>query len=87
MAPQHLDTFLLHRYWFPISFERGIGVTAYSVEDAMQLLESLLSQRIAEIDLQSVVEDVDIRALDQNHVIPNMGLPNVRGIWYPRLNA
>ena len=86
MVSEPRGTALLHRYWFPTSLGRGIGVTAYSVEDAKLLLESALPHRIADIDLHTVTEDVDIRILDQNHVIPNMGLHNVRGVWYPRLN-
>jgi len=30
-------------------------------------------------------EDVDVRALDGGHVLPNMGDPSVRGVWYPRV--
>jgi hypothetical protein len=32
----------------------------------------------------AVIEDVDVRELDQGHVVPNMGDPTVRGVWYPR---
>ncbi len=28
-------------------------------------------------------EDVDISRLDQNHVVPNIGIAAVRGIWFP----
>jgi hypothetical protein len=28
-------------------------------------------------------EDVDIRALDQKHVQPNMETPTWRGVWFP----
>jgi len=31
----------------------------------------------------SSIEDVDIRTLDQGHVIPNMLPPSWRGIWFP----
>jgi hypothetical protein len=27
-----------------------------------------------------------VRDLDQGHVIPNMGPPNLRGVWFPMLN-
>jgi hypothetical protein len=30
------------------------------------------------------VADVDIRTLDQAHVMPNMGLVVRPGVWYPR---
>jgi hypothetical protein len=87
MISQQLDTSLLHRYWFSTTSGPGIGVTAYSVEDARRLLETALPHLIADIDPNTVIEDVDIRSLDQNHVIPNIGPPNVRGTWYPRLNV
>ena len=31
-----------------------------------------------------VIDDVDVRDLDQRHVVPNMGDPAVRGVWFPR---
>jgi len=34
-----------------------------------------------------IVPDVDIRTLDQNHVVPNMGVVTSRGVWYPRRNV
>jgi hypothetical protein len=33
-----------------------------------------------------VIENVDIRTLDQNHVVPNIGPCNVHGLWYPPEN-
>ena len=30
-----------------------------------------------------IVANVDVRSLDQGHVIPNMGPCSNRGIWYP----
>jgi hypothetical protein len=87
MIPQPLDASLLHRYWFPTTSRLGIGVSAYSVEDAKHLLETTAPDLIADIEPTTVIEDVDIHTLDQNHVIPNMGPPTIRGIWYPRLNV
>jgi hypothetical protein len=61
----------------------GFGVTAHSLEDAEALLAAAgyVAQRDYEPSL--VVEDVDIRGLDQDHVVPNMGPPAIRGVWYP----
>jgi hypothetical protein len=70
---------LLRRFWFPRTVGLGYGVTAYSVEDARQLLR----QAGLSGEGESVVEDVDIRTLDQGHVIPNMRPPNLRGVWFP----
>jgi hypothetical protein len=78
-----LNDSLLKRFWFKIEKGHGIGVTAYTIDDAIALIakESLLiNTQIVEI-----IEDVDIQSLDQNHVIPNMGPPNFRGIWFPNL--
>ena len=61
------------------------GVTAFSFEDAAQLLRRAgfpLEQGVA----VKVTEDVTVDQLDQKHVVPNMGPMQVRGVWYPRLN-
>ena len=63
----------------------GVGVTAYSVEDARTLIAS--EPTLSSADIDGVVENVDIRTLDKGHVIPNMGPPNIRGIWFPSLNS
>lgn len=36
------------------------------------------------LEIKEIVPDVDIRTLDQRHVIPNMEVPVVRGVWFPR---
>lgn len=33
-----------------------------------------------------IIEDIDIRQLDQGHVIPNMGVVTFEGVWFPNLN-
>jgi hypothetical protein len=81
-----LSNSLLHRYWFALSRGLGIGVTAYSREDA-----EIMAMRACEasgwgFEVVDVITDVDVRDLDQNHVIPNMGAPNVKGVWFPMLN-
>jgi hypothetical protein len=81
---------LLHRYWFkfdppscPMGFTLGCGVTAYSREDAEELLREHVFKDEEMPRVISVVEDVDVRTLDQNHVVPNMGVVSLRGIWFP----
>jgi hypothetical protein len=75
---------LLIRFWFNIDGKLGYGVTAYSLDDAILLL----SEAVDDFDLTSstVVENIDVSTLDQNHVIPNMGAPNFQGVWFPDLN-
>jgi len=76
---------LLTRFWFKMESGYGVGVTAYSVEDARTLIANELT--LSNADINGVVEDVDIETLDNGHVIPNMGPPNIRGIWFPNLNS
>ena len=72
----------LQRFWFrrPVGF--GYGVTAYSIEDAEQLLTRAGLSR----DWVEVIEDVDVSSLDEGHVLPNIGGVTFRGVWYPALN-
>jgi hypothetical protein len=73
---------LLRRFWFRRPVGSGYGVTAYSVEDAEQLLARAGLVR----DWVEVVEGVDVSSLDAGHVLPNIGLVIFRGVWYPALN-
>jgi hypothetical protein len=77
----------LRRFWFPIPGHLGIGVTAASRAEA----EVLASKAAAELQWSfiaaSVVEDIDVRDLDQGHVVPNMAPPDWRGVWFPRLSV
>ena len=70
------------RYWFKTRLRLGIGVTAHTLEDARRMI----SERLA-IDgfgeIIEIVANVDVRSLDQGHVIPNLGPCSNRGIWYP----
>jgi hypothetical protein len=81
----------LHRFWFRfesssdlfIGRALGCGVTAVDRRAA----EDLLRTEVFHGQLPQVVEvikDVDVRDLDQGHVIPNMGDPSIRGVWFPR---
>jgi hypothetical protein len=75
---------LLTRFWFiAADGDRlpGIGVTAFSLDDAERLIDDEITLR--GITLLSVIKDVDIRSLDQDHIVPNIGPVNFRGIWYP----
>jgi hypothetical protein len=83
-TPLHYS--LLRRYWFQTKTGFGFGVTAYSIADARELLAAVIHDRYRESEVLTITEDVDIRSLDQAHVISNMGPPNLRGVWYPLLN-
>jgi len=86
MSGSHYHKSLLRRFWFHTKQGCGIGVTAFSKDDAEQLLaEAAQTILWLNTEVTEVVEDVDVRDLDQDHVIPNMAPPSFRGIWYPRL--
>jgi hypothetical protein len=74
---------LLKRFWFKTKNHYGLGVTAFSLADAESLIRQANLQTNYEI--LEIIEDVDIQTLDQNHVVPNMGTPNFRGVWFPNI--
>ena len=80
------------RFWFefdnttefPQCMGIGCGVTAIDYNDAIKLIEKSVLNNNSIPTIKKVIENVDIRDLDQLHVIPNMESPNLRGIWFPR---
>lgn len=76
----------LRRFWFALPRGLGVGVTAHSRVEAERLAREACLQSGWSFEAAQVIEDVDVRDLDQNHVAPNMGPPNFRGVWFPRLN-
>lgn len=85
-------------YWFVIypDWRYGplnAGVTAYTVQEALELLlknfkmfnawEAL--ERIKETEVE-VIENIDIQLLDQEQVVKRMGPVTFRGVWFPRYN-
>jgi hypothetical protein len=88
---------ILIRYWFIVYTEapfgpRNIGATAYSKEEAVSLINESLKkitppELMTNVTMQTEsIENIDIRLLDQNHVIPNMGVVVRKGVWFPNLN-
>jgi hypothetical protein len=61
----------------------GCGVTAFGREDALGLIAEAVFAAKAMPPIKNVIEDVDITTLDEGHVIPNMGAPSERGVWFP----
>lgn len=86
MSNFELNSPLLRRYWFKTKGHFDFGVTAYSLEDAKQLVNEAARYFGENYELLEIIENVDVRTLDQGHIIPNMGAPNFRGVWYPNLN-
>jgi hypothetical protein len=82
---------MLRRFWFvfepfphPTALNVGCGVTGYDYDDAVQILQErvFVGQPLPRVS--RCLPDVDIRDLDQDHVIPNMGVVTLRGVWFPR---
>jgi hypothetical protein len=63
----------------------GFGVTAWSLDDAIEIIRALGYESYLPADLRelTVQEGVTVRELDQPHVVANMGPIVVRGMWYP----
>lgn len=67
--------------------KNGRPVTVASEAQARILAEATRAKYFPpEAIFLGVVPDVDVRTLDEGHVIPNMGPPAIRGVWYPKLN-
>ena len=83
----------MDRYWFEFDIDSafnfppgigiGCGVTAYSYEDAIKILDEKVFRLVKRPPFKKVVNHVDISKLDQGHVISNMKPPNYRGVWFP----
>ncbi len=77
----------LRRFWFPTATGFGFGVTARTRDEAEAMARQAAAQLRRAFEPLKVVEDVDVRTLDQGHVVPNMGAVNFLGVWFPRLNV
>jgi hypothetical protein len=81
---------LLTRYWFEFEYDGkwGLstyrcGVTAFTYDDAINIMRKSVFQDNEMPVIKKCIENVDIRDLDQNHVVLNMRPPSIRGVWYP----
>lgn len=78
----------LSRYWFEMNPDFTLpfhniyfGVTAWTYEDAIFLLKSVIFKTDGLPPIKLTVENVDVSTLDTNHVVMNVGVPTFRGIW------
>ena len=84
---------MTRRFWFEFEIDgvsklppgliMGCGITAFSLNDAIAIMDEKIFFEVKRPPFKKIVEDVDIRNLDQNHVIPNMKPPIYRGVWFP----
>ena len=76
---------LLTAFW--IEFGDGLankyGVTAYSLDDAINLLKEKPFHKQVMPPVLSYKRNIKFSELDQNHVVPNMGPISERGVWFP----
>lgn len=77
---------LLKAFWIATANRRGplgFGVTAWSLDDAFQIIKGMGYELPEDVNHVKVIEGVRVADLDQNHVVANMGPIVVRGLWYP----
>jgi hypothetical protein len=61
----------------------GFGVTAFSLADALRIIEDAGYELPKDRSALRVTEGIRVDDLDESHVVRNMGPIVVRGIWYP----
>ena len=74
---------ILSAFGFPPGIGIGCGITAIDLDDAIKIMDRKIFFASNRPPFKKVIEDVDIRTLDQGHVIPNMQSPVERGVWFP----
>ncbi|TFF40400.1 hypothetical protein [Mucilaginibacter psychrotolerans] len=80
----------LKRYWFqfediPLQYMPafGVGVTAYSYEDAIDTISKTVFENMLFPHVTMCIENIDVSTLDVGHVLLNMLPSTFRGVWYP----
>ncbi|MER9407402.1 hypothetical protein NKI36_25560 [Mesorhizobium caraganae] len=70
----------MHPYWITMNGHIGVGITARSEVDALQLFELVFGST------EKVVSIEIIKDMNDHHVVPNLGGANWfrRGIWFPQ---
>ena len=80
----------LKLFWFkfkqptPVIINFGVGISAYNYCDAIALLQERMFGPNNVPLVEQYIEDVSLDNLEENHVLPDIGLINVRGIWFPQ---
>lgn len=77
---------LLTAYWIKTLDSHGplgFGVTAFSLADALQIIQAMGYRLPDDLDALEIKENVRFEDIDYRHVREHMGPMVVRGIWYP----
>jgi hypothetical protein len=61
----------------------GCGVTAYDYADALELVRQRVFSNAAMPPVVEIIENVELTCQEPCYVLPNMGLPFRRGVWFP----
>ena len=67
-------------YWIKTDRGLGVGLTALSEAGARALFDEVFGSSYKFMGIEPIA---DMRHLDQNHVVPNMGNWLRRGVWFP----
>ena len=66
------------------ALRQGVGVTGYDLRDCLGFVQRQMLEGAALPPVTRVVENVDVSALA---VSDRVGVPAMRGIWFPRLHG
>ena len=82
----------MKRFWFEFKFEiwyeapagllLGCGVTAIDYNEAISIMTKKIFKENKLPPIIKCIENIDVRTLDQGHVVLNMLPPNRKGIWF-----
>lgn len=61
----------------------GIGVTASNEQEAMELVQRHVFAGKSLPIVKEICKDISVANLDVDHVVPNMGDIEKKGIWFP----
>jgi hypothetical protein len=83
----------LRRYWITFDLaghggmahrlQMGCGVTAHSLDEALELVRRKVLRGEPLPPVATVQENVDVSTLDADHILPNMGVCAWYGVWFP----
>ena len=91
-------TSCLKRYWFEFDFSddgltrfgyltpTGCGITAYDYANALRIMRVFILRGNSLPRFSRIIENVDVSTIEDMNVVPNLGVPVWRGVWYPSYN-